>query len=168
MARLRGIARFWQAEMKMTCIEEKVSVYTDESNMTRGTASHLFCSFLFFVASFWLQKKLFGKTFWNKVVKKKRCGRSYWRVPRCNPLKDKDIVSYRTRCPPCRRFRRRAQHSTPLLCSCPPCRRFRRLCPFHRNHSECCPPCRRFRRQGLGGFQRQGCCPPCRRFRRGC
>ena len=26
--------------------EEKVSVYTDESNMTRGTASHLFCSFL--------------------------------------------------------------------------------------------------------------------------
>ena len=47
--------------------------------MTRGTASHLFCSFLFFVASFWLQKKLFGKTFWNKVVKKKRCGRSYWR-----------------------------------------------------------------------------------------
>jgi hypothetical protein len=46
MARLRGIARFWQAEMKMTCIEEKVSVYTDESNMTRGTASHLFCSFL--------------------------------------------------------------------------------------------------------------------------
>ena len=35
-----------QAEMKMTCIEEKVSVYTDESNMARGTASHLFCSFL--------------------------------------------------------------------------------------------------------------------------
>ena len=34
---------------------------------------------IFFVASFWLQKKLFGKTFWNKVVKKKRCGRSYWR-----------------------------------------------------------------------------------------
>ena len=57
---------------------------------------------IFFVASFWLQKKLFGKTFWNKVVKKKRCGRSYWRVPICNPLKDKDIVSYRSSCPPCR------------------------------------------------------------------
>ena len=27
-------------------------------------------------------------------------------VPRCNPLKDKDIVSYRSSCPPCRRFRR--------------------------------------------------------------
>ena len=26
-------------------------------------------------------------------------------VPRCNPLKDKDIVSYRSSCPPCRRFR---------------------------------------------------------------
>ena len=26
-------------------------------------------------------------------------------MPRCNPLKDKDIVSYRSSCPPCRRFR---------------------------------------------------------------
>ena len=145
MARLRGIARFWQAEMKMTCIEEKVSVYTDESNMTRGTASHLFCSFLFFVASFWLQKKLFGKTFWNKVVKKKRCGRSYWRVPRCNPLKDKDIVSYRSSCPPCRRFRREGEGIYISSNCCPPCRRFRRDRAPNTPEGVRCPPCRRFR-----------------------
>ena len=101
---------------------------------------------IFFVASFWLQKKLFGKTFWNKVVKKRRCERSYWRVPRCNPLKDKDIVSYRSSCPPCRRFRSHRSNGRGARCRCPPCRRFRRFSIKSKGDRCGCPPCRRFRR----------------------
>ena len=101
---------------------------------------------IFFVAPFGLQKKLFGKTFWNKVVKKRRCERSYWRVPRCNPLKDKDIVSYRSSSPPCRRFRRVMAVYDGALASSPPCRRFRSPWPPGRGRRHRSPPCRRFRR----------------------
>ena len=50
-------------------------------------------------------KILFGKIFWNKVVKKRRKKRSYWRASRCNPLKDKDVVFQNSGYPPCRRLR---------------------------------------------------------------
>ena len=121
---------------------------------------------IFFVASFWLQKKLFGKTFWNKVVKKRRCGRSYWRVPICNPLKDKDIVSYRSSCPPCRRFRRPLTAPVSVWCGCPPCRRFRSPRRAHCPCRKSCPPCRRFRRMSSVPTSTRMGCPPCRRFRR--
>ena len=121
---------------------------------------------IFFVASFWLQKKLFGKTFWNKVVKKRRCERSYWRVPRCNPLKDKDIVSYRSSCPPCRRFRSHRSKGRGARCRCPPCRRFRSWAVNTRRVAMRCPPCRRFRRPRRPSATSTPSCPPCRRFRR--
>ena len=121
---------------------------------------------IFFVAPFGLQKKLFGKTFWNKVVKKRRCERSYWRVPRCNPLKDKDIVSYRSSSPPCRRFRSNLKRANEVVRSSPPCRRFRRTSCRSGWRSSRSPPCRRFRRVKRLNHHGWKCSPPCRRFRR--
>ena len=130
-------------------------------------------------------KILFGKIFWNKVVKKRRKKRSYWRASRCNPLKDKDVVFQNSgyppcrrlrrimpptieptpRYPPCRRLRRNGSISVSLICSYPPCRRLRRQAECRPASAARYPPCRRLRSWGARVMAHPKSYPPCRRLR---
>ena len=120
----------------------------------------------FLMLPFGFIKILFGKIFWNKVVKKRRKKRSYWRASRCNPLKDKDVVFQNSGYPPCRRLRRLPEPLPPWASCYPPCRRLRRDVAGSAGGTKRYPPCRRLRSTTMTATPASVRYPPCRRLRR--